>query len=77
MNGTHRPDGVWIAAGPGAPALPPGAALPDVAAALLAALGLPFDGPGSGPARGAPARAYTAAEEAAVRARLRALGYLE
>jgi predicted AlkP superfamily phosphohydrolase/phosphomutase len=77
MNGTHRPDGVWIADGPGAPALPPGAALPDVAPALLAALGLSFDGPGTGSARGAPARAYTAAEEAAVRARLRALGYLE
>jgi len=77
MNGAHRPDGVWIADGPGAPALPPGAALPDVAPALLAALGLSFDGPGASPARGAPARAYTAAEEAAVRARLRALGYLE
>jgi predicted AlkP superfamily phosphohydrolase/phosphomutase len=76
-NGAHRPDGVWIADGPGAPALAPGASLVDVAPALLDALGLPLD---SDRGRGgplAPARPYTAAEEAAVRERLRALGYLE
>jgi predicted AlkP superfamily phosphohydrolase/phosphomutase len=56
LNGTHRPDGIWIADGPGAPELPPGAALPDVAPALLAAMGVPSDRAGAGP--GPPPRAW-------------------
>jgi hypothetical protein len=93
-NGTHRRDGVWIAA-PALPALDLGAApvLERVAPALLAAMGAPPEGevaaapaergraPGAGGRETPPeprARlVYTPAEEAAVRERLRALGYLE
>jgi len=78
MNGTHRKDGVWIAAGGDASwrrAAP--ASIEAVAARVLAALGL-ADEAGVDP--GGPDRAplpYSAEEEARVAARLRALGYLE
>lgn len=72
MNGTHRPDGIWLADGPGAGDAP--SHLERVAPALLGALGVPWRPPeGEGPA-GAD---YTPAEEARALARLRALGYLE
>ena len=75
MNGTHRPEGVWIEHGTGAPAFPNGdAALADASAAILRAMGLAPGATLPGPA--AP-RAYTAAEEAIVAERLRRLGYLE
>ena len=82
MNGTHRPDGIWVAHGAGA-AAPGGAARPqlrDVAPTLLAALGLDWRSEGAGPdgsdllRRPVP---YSDEEEAAVARRLRALGYLE
>jgi predicted AlkP superfamily phosphohydrolase/phosphomutase len=73
-NGVHTKNGIWIATGPGAPLLPPGGGLVDVAPALLRALGVPGDG---APGRAGRRRDYTPEEEAAVRARLRALGYLE
>jgi len=75
MNGTHRRDGVWIAAGGDASwrrAAP--ASIEAVAARVLEALGLEHAGAG-GPDR-APLP-YSAEEEARVAARLRALGYLE
>jgi predicted AlkP superfamily phosphohydrolase/phosphomutase len=76
MNGTHRPDGIWIAAGAGAERwgrLPEPAGLRDAAPALLGAMGVPWDA-GAG---GGAAIPYSEAEEAAVAERLRALGYLE
>lgn len=78
MNGTHRRDGVWIAAGGDASwrrAAP--ASIEAVAARALEALDLAdvadagADGPDSAPLP------YSAEEEARVAARLRALGYLE
>jgi predicted AlkP superfamily phosphohydrolase/phosphomutase len=76
MNGTHRPDGIWIAGGAGAERwgrLPEPAVLRDAAPALLGAMGVPWDA-GTG---GRAAIRYSEAEEAAVAERLRALGYLE
>jgi hypothetical protein len=75
MNGTHRPDGVWIAHGPGAEAClaAEAPALRHVAPALLAALGLRAD---AEPGTRTP-RPYTPDEELRVAERLRALGYLE
>ena len=75
MNGTHRPDGIWIAHGPGAQAcLATGEpALRDVAPALLGVLGIPSKAD-AGTRRPRP---YTPDEEARVADRLRALGYLE
>jgi len=76
MNGTHRPDGVWIAHGAGASAaMAPGHPhLRDAAPALATSLGIPWTPGDLGP--GAPAP-YTPEEEAQVADRLRALGYLE
>ena len=75
MSGTHRPDGIWIAHGPGArECLTVDApALRDVAPALLHALGVPAGADGTP----RPPRPYTPQEEERVAARLRALGYLE
>ncbi len=76
MNGTHRPDGVWISTGPeaGRLRLGPEPSLADVAPAVLRHLGVaPDDGE---PAQPTP-QAYGPEEEARVADRLRALGYLE
>jgi predicted AlkP superfamily phosphohydrolase/phosphomutase len=72
MNGTHRPDGVWISDDPDL-ALRDGC-LEDVAPLLLRALGLD---PGSDLSAPGPRRDYDAVEQGRVAARLRALGYLE
>lgn len=75
MNGVHRQDGIWIAHGEGACA-PGDGELPrlsQAAPALLAALGVRWQGGGEAP----PEAPYTEQEEAQVAARLRALGYLE
>jgi len=79
MNGTHRPDGILLATGPGAHALElaGGPRLTDVAPTLLAALGVPWDEALDGMALGGPPRAYGPEEEALVAERLRRLGYLE
>jgi predicted AlkP superfamily phosphohydrolase/phosphomutase len=75
MNGTHRPEGVWIEHGTEAPAFPTGRArLADAAPAILRTLGLAGDA-AAGPS--APLRGYTPAEEAIVAERLRRLGYLD
>jgi hypothetical protein len=75
MNGTHRPEGIWIEHGSGAPAFPGGqGALAHAAAPILRALGLSDAGASTG---AAPARAYTLEEEALVAERLRRLGYLD
>lgn len=76
MNGTHRPDGVWIAHGEGASASMDASDphLRDAAPALAAGLGMHWAPGNLGP--GAPAP-YTPQEEAQVAERLRALGYLE
>ena len=79
MNGTHRPDGIWLANGEGAQRLAPqpGPRLEDVAPTLLAALGVAWDGALDGSSLGGPPRAYDPADEALVAQRLRRLGYLE
>jgi hypothetical protein len=74
MNGTHRPDGMLLAVGPGREALSDVRGLAALAPACLRAIGLPW--PGGAAQAPAPAP-YTADEEAEVAARLRALGYLE
>jgi predicted AlkP superfamily phosphohydrolase/phosphomutase len=78
-NGTHRPDGVWIADAPDGAAwarLREPARLVQAAPALAAALGLAPAERGGALASG-PRLDYTPEEEAAVAERLRALGYLE
>jgi predicted AlkP superfamily phosphohydrolase/phosphomutase len=79
MNGVHRPDGVWIAAGAAAAWPDSGAplALRDVAPTVLAALGVAWNGASDGAARTRRRIDYTEEEEERVAARLRALGYLE
>jgi len=74
MNGTHRPDGVWIEHGTEAASFPAGRArLAEASGPVLRALGV-----GSEPTAASPgARPYTADEEAIVAERLRRLGYLE
>jgi hypothetical protein len=72
MNGTHRPDGLWISDDPDLALRD--ASLEDAAPRLLRALGLDpgidVDAPGS-------VRDYDAMDQRRVAARLRALGYLE
>ncbi len=86
MNGTHRPEGVWIATGAEAARLQPTGtnarpSLRDVAPTILGAMGIPWtDRDEAGPDGGdflEPRRDYTPEEEERVAARLRALGYLE
>jgi predicted AlkP superfamily phosphohydrolase/phosphomutase len=75
MNGTHRPEGIWIEHGVAAPAFPSGqGALADAAAPILRALGLSDAGSA---ADAVPASRYTPEEEALVAERLRRLGYLD
>lgn len=74
LNGTHRPDGVLLAAGPGHEALAGVRTLWELAPACLRATGLAW---GSGEDRPPVPSPYSAEEEAEVAARLRALGYLE
>jgi len=78
MNGTHRPEGVWIASGNPAGPTANVRSIVDAAPAIAAAMGLPpwATGDGAGP-HGAGAPRYTPEEEAQVAARLRALGYIE
>jgi predicted AlkP superfamily phosphohydrolase/phosphomutase len=75
MNGTHRPDGIWIEHGSGAPSFPGGRGrLVDASGPILRALGVAAAPPEPGPER---PRAYTDEEEAIVAERLRRLGYLD
>ena len=74
MNGTHRPDGVLLAAGPGSEALAGVRALSQLAPACLRAMGVAWADGDAVTGRPAP---YTDEEAAEVAARLRALGYLE
>jgi hypothetical protein len=73
MNGTHRRDGIWLAAGSPAAAGPPDS-IAGAAGVVLRTLGLE---PPAGDERPPDPLPYSAAEEARVAARLRALGYLE
>jgi hypothetical protein len=78
MNGTHRPDGIWIATGPEASRRPAPARLSQVAPWLAGAMGLAWAAPGSAAREAGPVpRPYDAEEQAMVAERLRALGYLE
>jgi predicted AlkP superfamily phosphohydrolase/phosphomutase len=80
MNGTHRRDGIWIAAGPGSADRVAPARLACVAPWLAEAMGLAWN-PDTRETRSGndpvPPRAYDEEEEAMVAERLRALGYLE
>ena len=76
LSGDHRPEGIYVAAGPGAAAADGSEiSLADFAGMIEAAVGL------EGPAQDAPAEAaagvFTADEEREVEERLRGLGYLE
>jgi predicted AlkP superfamily phosphohydrolase/phosphomutase len=74
MNGTHRPEGLFVASRGFERFGDRDVSIVDVAPALLAAMDIGWeDAPVGGRAR----RGYGAAEEERVRARLRALGYLE
>jgi predicted AlkP superfamily phosphohydrolase/phosphomutase len=75
MNGTHRPDGIWIADGPGMDDTP--THLERVAPTLLRAAGVAWQPPEGDGSDAPPTPDYTPEEEARVEARLRALGYLE
>jgi predicted AlkP superfamily phosphohydrolase/phosphomutase len=75
MNGTHRPEGIWIDHATAGAAFPTGhATLAEAAPAILRAMGLSYAESPAGPP--AP-RSYTAEEEAIVAERLRRLGYLD
>jgi predicted AlkP superfamily phosphohydrolase/phosphomutase len=74
MNGTHRLQGLFGAAAGFERLRDRDASIADVAPALLAAMDVGWQ---DGPAGERPHRAYGAVEEERVRARLRALGYLE
>lgn len=77
MNGTHRPEGIWIAseAGGGPPLRE--ASIVDVAPTILAALGIPWDESLDGRALPRVREGYSHDEERRVAERLRKLGYLE
>ena len=80
MNGTHRPEGIWIASG-GEESLRarPGMNLRDALPCFLTALGIPCDDESLDsnlPTPGTPSD-YTHREEDLVAKRLRDLGYLE
>jgi len=86
LNGTHRPDGLWLVSdtaalagvGEGAANL---ASIVDAAPAIARAMGVPWredvEGTNGLCGTGGAAAPYTPEEEAQVAARLRALGYLE
>ena len=83
MNGTHRPDGVFVACAGQEPAAPgevtvgaPPRSLVDVGPWLLERMGIPWEPAEHGDDL-APGLSYTAREDALVAERLRALGYLE
>lgn len=77
MNGTHRPDGIWIAhPAEGVLAEPAPRRLSEVARVLLATVGVAWDGDDQAPKENVP-NDYSDEESARVEARLRALGYLE
>jgi hypothetical protein len=82
MNGTHRPHGIFIAGG-GALAWGSGLAdktemsLVDVAPTLLGAMGLSWDEDDDRDGRVHAPRPYSKEEDAIVRRRLQALGYLD
>ena len=79
MNGTHRPDGIWLATGDGVGELarPAQPALEDVAPTLMHAMGIPWEGDVDGAVQFRERVPYTAEEAALVAKRLRDLGYLE
>jgi len=79
MNGTHRPDGLWLATGAGAAAFEADATahLEDVAPTLLRAMGVAWDDELDGEARLRERVEYSPSEEHLVAERLRNLGYLE
>ena len=76
MNGTHRPEGIWIDAHASLDAPP--ASLADAAPAIAGAMGLEWEraAAADGAEPGAR-RDYSEEEDARVAQRLRALGYLE
>ena len=78
LSGDHRPEGIYVMAGPGVP-VGRGAEiqLSDFPHLITAALGLSADGDLNSAAPSQRARAYSEEEERLVEERLRGLGYLE
>jgi predicted AlkP superfamily phosphohydrolase/phosphomutase len=78
LSGDHRPEGIYVAAGPGIePGQGPEISLADFAGRIALAAGLEPDAGWSEAATAEPAPVFTKDEEREVEQRLRGLGYLE
>jgi predicted AlkP superfamily phosphohydrolase/phosphomutase len=78
LSGDHRPEGVYVMAGPGIePGRGPEISLADFAGRIVAAAGLEPDADWSRTAEAEPVSVFTEDEEREVEERLRGLGYLE
>jgi predicted AlkP superfamily phosphohydrolase/phosphomutase len=78
LSGDHRPEGVYVEAGPGIqPGDGPEISLADFAARIAEAVGLEPDTEWNRAAQPEPAAVFTEAEEREVEERLRGLGYME
>jgi predicted AlkP superfamily phosphohydrolase/phosphomutase len=79
LSGDHRPEGIYVAAGPGvAPGEGPEISLADFASRVLEAAGVQTGSPaGAGDVAAERATVFSDAEQREVEERLRGLGYLE
>lgn len=78
LSGDHRPEGVYVAAGPGIPNEEgPEISLADFAGQIVRAVGVEPDEEWSRAPSAAPVGAYSEEQERQVEERLRGLGYLE
>jgi predicted AlkP superfamily phosphohydrolase/phosphomutase len=78
LSGDHRPEGVYVMAGPGiAPGVGPEISLADFAGQIAGAVGLEADPEWGRTAEAEPVAVFSEEDERAVEERLRGLGYLE
>jgi predicted AlkP superfamily phosphohydrolase/phosphomutase len=78
LSGDHRPEGVYVAAGPGVePGNGPEISLADFASRIASAVGVAGDAKGEPGVTAGAAAVFSADEEREVEERLRGLGYLE
>jgi hypothetical protein len=78
LSGDHRPEGVYVVAGPGITQTEgPEISLTDFAGLIAETVGLEPDGESTAAAIAEPIGVFSAEEERAVEERLRGLGYLE